>query len=178
MTDTKAEIIRRLSVLIGLEVSAVSHAADMLTMHFGQLKQYRTRRGTLLEGGAWALHIQCNWHIEQSGSVLASQDDLRTDDAANHTAERLNGLLVSSAPAVVERVQADATGHVWLDLSQSLRLVITPDGIAGDEDWRFFAPGTDGRHFVIEGGKIEPASLPSSGASEEKKPWWKRWSQG
>jgi hypothetical protein len=160
MIDTQAEIANRLSVLVGLDVSGVSRAADMLTMHFGPLKQYTTRRGTVLEGGAWALHVQCCWHIDRSDAILANQDDLRgSDEAAMSTTERLTELLVVPNPAVVESVVADATGSLKIALSGKLRLVVTPDGIPEDEDWRFFAPGTDARHFVIEGGKIEPHSL-------------------
>lgn len=160
MIDEQAEITHRLSVLSGLDVSGVSHAADMLTVHFGPLKQYRTRRGTLLEGGKWALHVQCSWRVERAGSVFANQADLHgTNEDANRTTERLNGLLVSPVPAVVESVSADDAGGVRINLSRDLRIVVTADGVEGDEDWRFFAPGSDGRHFVIEGGKIDPDSL-------------------
>jgi len=178
MTDTKTIITQRLAVLLGLELSGINHAADMLTLQFGQLRQITTRRGTVKQVGAWTLHVQCGWRVEQSGHLVASRDDLRTDDVARRTTERLDRLLVNPSPAVVERVQADASGGVRIDLSLDRGLVITPDGIAEDEDWRFFAPGNDGPHFVIEGGKIDPDSVPSSGASDEKKPWWKRWSQG
>lgn len=178
MTDTKTIIIQRLAVLLGQELSGINHAADMLTLQFGELRQITTRRGTVKKVGAWALHIQCGWHVEQSGHLVANQDDLRTDEAARRTIERLDGMLVSPAPAVVERVQANASGCVWIDLSHDRRLVVTPEGVADEEDWRFFAPGGDGPHFVIEGGKIDPDSLPRSGASDEKKPWWKRLSQG
>ncbi|WP_179403338.1 hypothetical protein [Burkholderia guangdongensis] len=168
MTDTKTVITQHLAVLLGLELSGINHAADMLTLQFGQLRQITTRRGTVKQVGAWALHVQCGWRVEQSGRIVASQDDLGTDDAARRTTERLDGLLVDPIPAVVERVQANASGGIWIDLSHDRRLVVTPNDVAEDEDWRFFAPDSDGPHFVIEGGKIDPDSLPSSGASDEK----------
>ncbi|CAN0628481.1 protein of unknown function [Burkholderia multivorans] len=40
-----------------------------------------------------------------------------------------------------------------------MRIVITSNGVADEEDWRFFAPGVDAAHFVIEGGRIDPDSL-------------------
>ena len=155
-----SQVIQRLCVLVGLNVSGIGHAADMLTMHFGPLKQYRTRRGTLLEVGAWALHIQCRWYVERGGEIFANHADFQgTDEETNRTTERLNELLVAPIPAVVENVWSSATGDVEIILSRGLRIVVTSDGVTGDEDWRFFAPDSDERHFVIEGGKIDPDSL-------------------
>jgi hypothetical protein len=45
MTNTKELIDTRLSVLAGLDVSAINHAADMLTVQFGPLRETVTRKG-------------------------------------------------------------------------------------------------------------------------------------
>lgn len=160
MRNTENEISSRLSVLAGLEVSDVSHAADMLTLHFGPLKQYTTRRGTILEGGQWALHVQCEWRIERDGTAFSTRADLGgTDEATNCATERIRDLLVTPGPVAVEKVLPGASGDVCILMSGQIRLVITSDRIEGDEDWRFFSPGSDEKPLVIEGGAVDPWSL-------------------
>jgi hypothetical protein len=108
----------------------------------------------------WALHVQCDWSVEQAGRIVASRADLRgTDEDTNRTTESLHRLLVNPVPAVVEKVSPGDAGGVSLDLSNGVTIVVEPELVEGDEDWRFFAPGTDGRHFVIEAGRIDPDSL-------------------
>jgi hypothetical protein len=155
--DTKTEIERHLSALVNLHVSAVSHAADMLTLHFGPQKQYTTRRGTVLGGGAWALHVQCDWQIVRLGDIVATQNDL--SEAAHRAVQKIHDLLVASGPARVESVVVSELGGATISMSNDLRLVITPTSVPGDEDWRLFKPDSDAKHFVIEGGKVDPWSL-------------------
>lgn len=156
MIDIETEIAQRLSALIGLDVSWLSHAGDMLTVQFGPQRQYTTRRGKVLEGGAWALHVQCNWMLECAGKIEANCDDLRgSDERAHATAQRLRKLLIAQGSVIVESIAADSmAGGFTLSLANGFRLCVIPDGIEGDEDWRLFAPGVDAPHFVIEGGKV------------------------
>ncbi|MFP3796955.1 MULTISPECIES: hypothetical protein [Paraburkholderia] len=159
MTDTKAEITKRLAVLVGLEVSWVSHAGDMLTMQFGPQRRH-TLRGREREDGAWALHVQCDWRIERDGRAASSREDLRgADEKAHDTATRLHGMLVGQGPIKVEKLSAYDTGGMVIVLSRGYRLEVVPDGIEDDEDWRFFAPGIDAAHLVIEGGKVAAESF-------------------
>ncbi len=159
MIDTKAEIGERLSALIGLDVSWVSHAGDMLTVQFGPQRRY-TLRGRDREDGAWALHVQCAWTIEREGNTIATREDLRCDDDKAHAvAKRLHETLAGQGPVQVEAASADNAGGVVVSLSQGYRLVVVPDGVEDDEDWRFFAPGIDVAHFVIEAGKVAPESF-------------------
>jgi hypothetical protein len=159
MTDTKAEIAKRLAVLVGLEVSWVSHAGDMLTMQFGPQRRY-TLRGREREDGAWALHVQCDWQLQREGGTVASREDLRgSDEKAHNTAMRLHEMLVGQGPIKIEKSSAYDTGGIVILLSQGYRLAVVPDGIEDDEDWRFFAPGIDAAHLVIEGGKVAAESF-------------------
>ncbi|NML31149.1 hypothetical protein [Paraburkholderia antibiotica] len=160
MTNTKEEIQRRLSALVGLDISSVSYAADMLTLHFGPQKQYTTRRGTLLEGGAWALHIQCGWRLEQNGQLLASYADFSvSEDSIRFTAHRIHDWLMPSHTTTVQGIDVGDMATVTLILSRGLRLTVTPHGVENEEDWRVFEPDSDAKHFVIEGGKVDPWSL-------------------
>ncbi|MGF7135056.1 hypothetical protein P3T40_006563 [Paraburkholderia sp. EB58] len=160
MTNTKELIDTRLSVLAGLDVSAINHAADMLTVQFGPLRETVTRKGTMKRVGLWALHVQCHWQIEQPGVVVATQDDLYgPDEKASLATERLEESLVRSRVTTVESVAGSESGALCISMSAGLHLVITPDGVPDNEDWRFFAPGVDANHFVIEGGVVDPPSL-------------------
>lgn len=157
MLNTREEIERHLSVLDGLDVSAVHHAANMLTVQFGPLKVVTNLRGAAKYVGEWALHVQCNWRIERAGVIVATQDDLSgADEKAHRAAERLDELLAKQGPTAVTGLSASELGGVCISLPRNLRLVIQPDGAVGEEDWRFFEPDSDAKHFVIEGGKVAP----------------------
>lgn len=160
MVDTRKEIELHLSVLGGLELSGVHHAADMLTLGFGPLREVRNFKGVMKHVGQWAFHVQCAWQLEREGDTVASREDLRgPDEKAHDAAKRLHETLVKQGPITVESISADDTGGVVISFSQRYRLVVVPDGIENDEDWRFFAPSVDAAHFVIEGGKVVPKSL-------------------
>lgn len=160
MTDTKELITRRLTALVGLDVSGVNHAADMLTLQFGPLRQVTTRGGTVKQVGEWALHVQCGWQIERADNILATQNDLSgPGDQVHHAAEKVHELLVTSGPTVVESVSANELGRLRLSLSNGLQLTVIPADVPDEEDWRFFEPASDAKHFVIEGGKVDPWSL-------------------
>ncbi|MCP1117267.1 hypothetical protein JOE11_002135 [Robbsia andropogonis] len=176
MKNAKILINRRLAVLLGMGISAIHCAAGMLTLQFGQLKQITSYRGTVKQIGEWALHVQCMWQVEQSGNILVNQEGLHTDEDTHRTMGILNGLFIDSVRAIVERVQTEDFGRIKISLTDGLTLVVTPNSDGQDEDWRFFAPGKEEAHFVIEAGKIDPDSLPSADAPNEKRPWWKWWS--
>jgi hypothetical protein len=160
MIDTRTEIERRLSVLCGLELSGVNHAADMLTLSFGPLQQVTNFKGVLKYVGAWALHVQCAWRLEEAGRAVAIGDDLRgPDEKAHASTHRLQEVLLANGCATVETAAADAAGGMTLSLSHGFCLTVIPDGNADEEDWRFFAPGANTAHLVIKGGVIAPESF-------------------
>ncbi|WP_156966920.1 hypothetical protein [Paraburkholderia ferrariae] len=151
---------QRLSALVGLDLSGVSYAADMLTLQFGPIREAPSRRGTIRHIGLWALHVQCHWRFEKDGRVLASYANFAiSEDSIRETTQRMSEWIISSGPTRVESVAVDERADMALSLSRGFRLIVVPDCVEGDEDWRFFAPGTNGPHLVIEGGKIEPSSL-------------------
>jgi hypothetical protein len=159
VTDTRTEIERRLASLVGLDVSWISHGGDMLTVQFGPQRRY-TLRGRDREDGVWALHVQCAWHLEHEDFTVATRDDLRgSDDKAHDSARRLHEMLVGQGPVKVEDVSADDVGGLIVSFSRGYRLEVVADRVEEEEDWRFFAPGVDAAHLVIEGGAIAPESF-------------------
>ncbi|WP_423371724.1 hypothetical protein [Burkholderia sp. LMG 32019] len=160
MTSIHEQITRHLAVLEGLDIGGINRAADLLTIQFGPMRQTTTRKGTVKWVGAWALHIQCDWQFQRENDIVATQDDLSvSDDKARRTVERLEALLIGHGPMTVQRALGGESGQARITLSAGLSLVITPTGMAHEEDWRLFAPGVDGPHFVIEGGRIDHDSL-------------------
>ncbi len=160
MVDTREQIEQRLSVLIGLDLSGAGRAADMLTLQFGPLREMATKRGTVKHVGAWALHIQCAWKIEYANEVFAGAPDFAvSDEATRAKLERIRGLIVDNGPFMVERVAVGDNGNVSISMSRQLHLYITTDAEPDEEDWRFFEPGSAGKHFVVQGGKVDPWSL-------------------
>lgn len=160
MTSTSKLITTRLAPLEGLEVSNVNHAADMLTLGFGPLRETKNIKGVIKRVSAWAIHVQCDWRLERAGNAIATRDDLRgPDEKAHDTAKRLDETLAGQGLVKVKSIAADDTGGIVISLSGDYRLVVIPDGLEDDEDWRFFAPGVDATHFVIEGGKVAPESF-------------------
>ena len=122
--------------------------------------QRRTKRQTIKRVGAWSLHIQCDWTIEQGATVLAAYRDFAASETSTREiTHRIRDLVVDKGPTVVQTIEVGDNGMVRIGLSRDVRISITTDGISDEEDWRFFASGSDAKHFVITGGKVDPWSL-------------------
>lgn len=160
MVDTREQIEQRFAALIGLELSGAGRAADMLTLQFGPLREVTTRRGTVKHVGACSLHIQCAWKIELANDVFAGSPDFAvSDESARATLELIRGLITGRGPFIVERVAVGDNGNMSISMSGQLRLSVITDAAPDEEDWRFFEPGSERKHFVIQGGKVDPWSL-------------------
>ncbi len=81
MTSVKNEIEHHLRLLIGLPLSIVRRAADLLVLHFGAIREIEIGikagkprgKGTV---GDFSLHIQCPWRIEDATKIITGQGDL------------------------------------------------------------------------------------------------------
>jgi hypothetical protein len=60
-------------VLIGLRLSIVRRAADMLVLHFGDIRAHSSGKGTV---GAYALHVQGPWRFDGPTGTITGRDDL------------------------------------------------------------------------------------------------------
>ena len=58
-------------VLIGLRLSIVRRAADMLVLHFGTIRPHPSGEGTVAD---YALHVQCPWRMDSQAQVIASRE--------------------------------------------------------------------------------------------------------
>jgi hypothetical protein len=70
---------------------------------------------------------------------------------------------------VVQQVESDDYGGLEIHLSGGYRLQVFPDGKSG-EHWRFFQPGTEDPHFVMEDGILSGEQSPSDRRAKERGP--------
>jgi hypothetical protein len=92
--------------------------------------------------------------------VFAAYSDFAvSEESTRTTTRRIRDLLVADGPAVVESIMAGDSGDACISLARGIRLVICADAIPGEEDWRLFPSNSDAKHFVIEGGEVDPSSL-------------------
>ncbi|MDW6022752.1 hypothetical protein SAZ10_13395 [Mesorhizobium sp. BAC0120] len=59
--------------IVGLRLSIVRRAADMLILHFGEVVLHRSGKGDV---GQIALHIQGPWRLEDLNNTIVGRDDL------------------------------------------------------------------------------------------------------
>jgi len=161
-------------VLVGLRLSIVRRAADMLVVHFGEIRPHHSGRGTV---GQYALHVQCPWRFDGPLGTVTGRSDLweyagpgeepenwHHEDGFSLQDERLSHFFVreegkqswvnESDRFRVSGSQQSDRGDVRLELSGGYALLVFPAGYKG-EAWRFFVPGRRGDHLVFP----EPAAL-------------------
>jgi hypothetical protein len=58
-------------VLIGLRLGIVRRAADMVVVHFGDIRPHPSGDGTI---GDYALHVQCPWRFDGPLGTVTGRD--------------------------------------------------------------------------------------------------------
>ena len=157
-------------VLIGLRLSIMRRAADMLVAHFGAIRPHPSGEGTV---GDYALHVQCPWRFDGPLGTVTGRDDLweyagpgeRPDnwsyeDGLSLQDERLSHFfrrdehtrswVNESDRFLTIAAQQTERGDVRIELSGDYALIVFPAGHKG-EAWRLFAPGSDADHLVFPG---------------------------
>jgi hypothetical protein len=175
--DIEAQIIHKLSSVLSLPLAIARDAGNMKSFQFGKTRPHPSGKGTV---GDFALHVQCPWRLVTNDRILTGSADycepavegeeVNLDDhrSGNLQRKRLRevfgaydaktrSLINETNVLIVTSVHSDRFGGLDLELSGGFRLQVFPNGSHG-EDWRFFSPGNDEDHFVIEGGQ-EASSL-------------------
>jgi hypothetical protein len=157
-----------LEVLIGLRLSIVRRAADMLVLHFGKVAPYKG--GTI---GEYALHIQCPWRFDGPNATITARNDYYEydgpgaepegywyDDGPSLQDNRFDSLIGRRELAtnswmnqdpdrfIVTSVRWAERGDISIQLSDGYEILVFPAS-SNREAWRFFAPGKDGEHEVF-----------------------------
>jgi hypothetical protein len=154
-------------VLIGLRLSIVRRAADMLVLHFGDIRPHRSGKGTV---GTYALHVQCPWRLDGPVETVTGRDDLweyagpgeepsnwSYEDGLSVQDERLDNFfgprdestrswVNETDRLVVTAAQLTSHGDVRLELTGGHAILLFPQS-SKREAWRLFAPG--GAHHLV-----------------------------
>jgi hypothetical protein len=168
MADAAALPLPSFAALIGLRLSIVRRAADMLVLHFGVVVPHRSGRGDV---GQMAFHVEGPWRLDDAERTLVGRDDLwafggedpapegwsyedggsvqdiRFSDLFERREGRYgwavvdNGYLVSSADVT-------STGDVKITFANGVSLLVFSDGVSR-ECWRLFDTGSDADHLVF-----------------------------
>lgn len=154
-------------VLIGLRLSIVRRAADMLGLHFGNIRPHPSGEGTVAD---YALHVQCAWRMNSPKGTLTGRDDLweyagagerppnwSYEDGLSLQDKKFGELFVrdestrswvnESDGFTVTAAQQTKRGDVTLALANGYGILLFPTGCTS-EAWRLFASGS-GRHLVF-----------------------------
>jgi hypothetical protein len=154
-------------VLVGLRLSIIRRAADMLVLHFGDIRAHPSGEGTI---GAYALHVQCPWRLDGPNGTVTGRDDLWVyagpgerpqnwsyEDGWSLQDKRFASLFIrdertrswvnESNRFVVIATRQTKRGDVSLELANEHALLVFPAG-SKYEAWRFFSPGS-ARHLIF-----------------------------
>jgi hypothetical protein len=154
--------------LIGFRLSIVRRAADMLVLHFGDIRAHASGEGTV---GAFALHVQCAWRFDGPTGTITGRDDLWEyagpgGRPPNWSYEDGLSLQDQSFAKFFDRdestrswvnesdlftvIGAEQTkyGDIRLDLSNGYAILLFPAN-SRYEAWRLFVPESDDDHLVF-----------------------------
>ncbi|HXW27217.1 MAG TPA: hypothetical protein VEK73_20900 [Xanthobacteraceae bacterium] len=178
-------------VLIGLRLSIVRRAADMLVLHFGAIRPHASGVGTV---GDYAFHIQCPWRFDGPLGTITGRDDLweyagpgeRPDDWSPEDGlslqdrrfarffdrdERTRSWVNEDDRFVVVDAEQSKHGDVRLKLANGFAILVFPASHRG-EAWRLFKPESEGDHLVFPS---EGADFAVSRRKAPRMPAWEVW---
>ena len=128
----------RLASLVGLRLSIIRRALDMLMLDFGTVREVRTRKGGRAFVGELAVHISGPWRIDGPELTLVGQHDLfrfdGSEEPADWTYEQGNTRLDAELDAAFGPKVA---GHRRRVLSEGYEVVSADMSRFGDLDIRF-----------------------------------------
>jgi hypothetical protein len=160
--------VKAFDVLIGLRLSIVRRAADMLVLQFGDIRPHVSGEGTV---GEYALHVQCPWRFDGPHATVTGRDDLwqyagpgerplnwSYEDGLSVQDHRLGTLFDRDESTrswvnerdrfVVHRTEQTKRGDIKLELSDGYAILLFPASYRS-EAWRFFATGGDEEHVIF-----------------------------
>jgi hypothetical protein len=175
------QIAKAFAPICGLKLAIARNAGSMKNFQFGAIKAHPTGKGTVGKYALhiqcpWRLVVaERSWQIPSKNLIVSGSGDwwepAERGDNFDWNENRLAPSLQQKAltelfqeydegtkswinisdQLVVQQVESDDYGGLEIHLSGGYRLQVFPDGKSG-EHWRFFQPGTEDLHFVMEDG--------------------------
>lgn len=159
-----------LATLVGLRLSIIRRAVDMLILHFGSLREIESRKPGLAQVGEIAVHISGPWRIDGPTQTLVGRQDLFRFDGVKEpsgwSSEQGNTALDAELDAgfgrnserkvwfvqgvgfeVVSTI-ASRYGDLEIQFANGFGVRAFPDS-TGDECWRLFVPRGNSDHLVV-----------------------------
>ena len=166
----KSNIERALSVLIGLDLTRTTRAANMECLKFG-VKEKTDEEGTW-NVGLYGLHIQAPWRIVSKNHIMIGsfdlyepienrnyKEDFDWDEAGKNLRDKKLETLLQEDGLKVTHVLADNYGGLDILFKNSLHLQIFPalsKKGQHSEFWRFIDnTGLESTHIVVGPTRIE-----------------------
>jgi hypothetical protein len=155
-------------VLVGLQLSILRRAPDMLVLHFGDIRVHLSGKGTV---GTYALHAQCAWRFDGPGGTITGRDDLWAyagpgerppngsyEDGFSLQDRQFSKFFIRDECTrswvnpgdrfIVTGTEQTKDGDLRLDFTEGYAIRLFPSG-SGSEAWRLFEPGSDDDHVVF-----------------------------
>ena len=154
-----------LGALDRLRLRCIGRAADLLWLHFGELRQIPARGGGTREVGEWALHIQTPWRFTRGTRIVVGIRDLYHyadsgesfdwDKGGESRFDRLAASLnrdFETSAYTVTSITCDRVGGFSLYFGPEFSFDVFPDEASTSPDsefWRLFAPAIGSPHFIV-----------------------------
>ena len=147
--DTKQEIERKLSVLVGLPFWNGGRVHNLLMLEFGQRREVAGISGPRAVRD-YALHIECPWRIVGPLGIAVGSDDRGyppdgfkgsreqwdRENSESLWDSRLRALMTTFTDNIVDAVQADTVGGIRLVLRNLHAIEVFPCSSREIEHWR------------------------------------------
>ncbi len=153
--------LHALKPLLGLPLRGLGRSANLLSVHFGNLREMSAREGGPGTAPEWTIQIQCPWRISQGSRIVVAYRDFYFSDVplknvAVMTKSRFDSVIAglcaefAEIPPVVRRLETDDTGGFSIHLSDDYCLEAFPaENTESGKCWRIFEPVAQGQSFVF-----------------------------
>ena len=128
--------------IVGLPLSIVRYAADMLVLHFGEISKDEDGSQSW---GEYAVHIQSAWRITQANSILTGKFDHRS---SSDKLSREDGEFMFWELSVVLSAKINQFGDLQIKFGNDFTLRTFSCRTDG-EFWRLLQPDVNSQHHVV-----------------------------
>ncbi|AUG56732.1 hypothetical protein [Acetivibrio saccincola] len=154
-TEVK-DIIKR--KLIGIHMTNIGRAADMLWIQYGNFITAKNYKGEEVRKSEYAIHVQGPWSFMQNENILLSSNDIL--ELGNKKGEKqlkednvlfddkCEKFIKKVLPVTVRDVDISEDGSLNILLSKNLRFQAITDKNKKNEYWRFI-DNNKKEHLVI-----------------------------
>ncbi len=141
----------------------IGRSADLLWIHFGRCIVIKNQKGSEVEKGDYAIHVQCPWRfIQYDKLILGSKDVFIPREGVSESEfdwnifgmsifdEKVKTIKEQIAPVIVKDVTISEDGTLVIRYEKGLVFEAFPDSSITIEHWRFINNKTKEHTVVYE----------------------------